>query len=75
MENTVLLVDDERNILNSLTRVFRKDGYNILTAEGGAEGLELIRANKVSIVISDHRMPVMEGVVPLAKVKGVSCLR
>lgn len=72
MENTVLLVDDERNILNSLTRVFRKDGYNILTAEGGAEGLELIRANKVSIVISDHRMPVMEGVEFLSRVKEAS---
>lgn len=72
MENTVLLVDDERNILNSLTRVFRKDGYNILTAEGGAEGLELIKANKVSIVISDHRMPVMEGVEFLSRVKEAS---
>ncbi len=72
MENTVLLVDDERNILNSLTRVFRKEGYNILTAEGGAEGLDLIRANKVSIVISDHRMPVMEGVEFLSRVKEAS---
>lgn len=72
MENTVLLVDDERNILNSLTRVFRKDGYNILTAEGGPAGLELIRDNKVSIVISDHRMPSMEGVEFLSKVKEAS---
>ncbi|MBI1910779.1 MAG: response regulator [Deltaproteobacteria bacterium] len=69
MDNTILFVDDEKNILNSLVRLFRREGYNILTAEGGHEALELIARNKVDLVISDHRMPVMDGVEFLSKVK------
>ncbi|MFT5087935.1 MAG: response regulator RpfG family c-di-GMP phosphodiesterase, partial [Planctomycetota bacterium] len=36
---TLLFVDDERNILSALRRIFRNDGYQILTAESGAEAL------------------------------------
>lgn len=72
MENTILFVDDEQNILNSLTRVFRREGYDILTAGSGEEGLEKIKANKVAVVVSDHRMPGMEGVEFLSKVKEIS---
>ena len=39
--HTVLCVDDEQNILNSLTRLLRKEGYRLLTAPSGAEGLEV----------------------------------
>ncbi|MEK6531116.1 MAG: HD domain-containing phosphohydrolase [Deltaproteobacteria bacterium] len=72
MEHTVLFVDDERNILNSMQRVFRKEGYNVLTAESGAQGLEAIRDKRVSLVVSDHRMPLMDGVEFLSKVKDAS---
>ena len=69
---TVLFVDDERNILNAFMRVFRMEGYNILTAGSGPEGLELVKGNRVALVVSDHRMPGMEGVEFLSKVKEVS---
>lgn len=69
---TVLFVDDERNILNAFMRVFRMEGYNILTAGSGPEGLELAKGNRVALVVSDHRMPGMEGVEFLSKVKAVS---
>lgn len=72
MEHTVLLVDDERNILNALTRIFRRDGLNILASESGAAGLELLKNNKVSLVISDYRMQGMDGVEFLIRVKEVS---
>lgn len=72
MNNTILFTDDEKNILNSLFRVFRKEGYNILTADNGKDGLELVKANKVSVVVSDHRMPGMDGVEFLSKVKAFS---
>ncbi|MBI4948707.1 MAG: response regulator [Deltaproteobacteria bacterium] len=72
MEHTVLLVDDERNILNSLERALRRDGYRILTAENGADGLVQIKGNRVALVISDHRMPGMDGVEFLSKVKAAS---
>lgn len=69
---TILFVDDEENILSSLYRLFRREGYNILTANSGKDGLKQFENNKISLVISDHRMPEMEGVYFLAKVKDVS---
>ena len=58
---TVLCVDDESNILSALRRLFRPDGYRVLTATGGAEGLQLLESEAVDLVISDMRMPEMMG--------------
>jgi response regulator RpfG family c-di-GMP phosphodiesterase len=66
---TVLLVDDEANITNALKRTLRRDGYNILTANSGAEGLNLLAIHEVGVIISDQRMPQMAGVEFLRKVK------
>ncbi|MFT5720638.1 MAG: response regulator RpfG family c-di-GMP phosphodiesterase [Motiliproteus sp.] len=65
----LLLVDDEENILRSLQRLFRGDGYRILTATGGAQGLEVLKQEKVGVIISDHRMPGMTGTDFLQQVK------
>lgn len=69
MTRTLLLIDDEENILRALTRVFRRDGYTVLTAAGGAAGLELLAQHEVGVVISDQRMPEMTGVEFLGRVK------
>ncbi len=58
---TLLCVDDEANILSALKRLFRTQGYNILTATSGKEGLELLEREQVDLVISDMRMPEMNG--------------
>lgn len=68
-QRTLLLVDDEENILRALARVFRRDGYTLLTATRGAAGLELLRQHEVGVVISDQRMPEMTGVEFLSRVK------
>ncbi|HEX9803377.1 MAG TPA: response regulator, partial [Gammaproteobacteria bacterium] len=70
-ERTVLVVDDEPNILRSLVRLLRRDGYNILTAGSGAEGLELLAQHEVEVIISDQRMPGMTGTEFLSRVKGL----
>ncbi len=67
--STLLLVDDEENVLHSLKRLFHKEGYNILTASNGIEGLEKLNSHQVSLVISDQRMPRMSGVDFLRQVK------
>jgi diguanylate cyclase (GGDEF)-like protein/PAS domain S-box-containing protein len=67
--NTLLLVDDEPNVLNSLRRLLRREGYRILTAGSGAEALELLALQPVQVIISDQRMPGMSGVEFLSKVK------
>ncbi len=66
---TILFVDDEPNILSSLKRLFRPDGYHILTANSGTEGLEIIQTHQVDVIMSDQRMPVMTGVEFLRQAK------
>ena len=69
MERTLLLVDDEANVIASLVRLLHRDGYRILQARSGKEGLELLESNAVGVIISDQRMPEMTGVEFLSKVK------
>jgi diguanylate cyclase (GGDEF)-like protein len=68
---TLLLVDDEANILTSLKRLLRRDGYTILTADSGLAGLELLARNSVDVIISDQRMPGMTGVEFLRRAKEI----
>ena len=67
--HSVLCVDDEKNILNSLRRLLRQENYNLLTASSGAEGLKLLEESHVQLVISDQRMPEMSGVDFLSQVR------
>ncbi|MFH1495300.1 MAG: response regulator, partial [Pseudomonadota bacterium] len=69
MERTILLVDDEANILSALTRLLRPQGYRILRAGSGREGLELLAQNEVGVIVSDQRMPEMTGVEFLHQVR------
>lgn len=64
----VLCVDDEPNILSALRRTLRGDGLRVLTAQGGAEALEVLERESVDIVISDMRMPGMDGAELLERV-------
>ncbi|MFZ6742606.1 HD domain-containing phosphohydrolase [Undibacterium sp. JH2W] len=65
----LLFVDDEPNILSSLRRLFRQHSYKIFIANGGQEGLDILEKESIDLVISDMRMPVMDGAVFLAHVK------
>jgi diguanylate cyclase (GGDEF)-like protein/PAS domain S-box-containing protein len=66
---TLLLMDDDVNVLSSLHRLLRRDGYRILTAVSPAEGFELLALNPVQVIVCDQRMPVMSGTEFLSKVK------
>lgn len=92
--HTILLVDDEENILNSIYRLLRREKkYEVLMAKSGAEGLEILKQRDhvgaglapahegqpqglplqpISLILSDQRMPVMEGVEFLARAKEMS---
>ncbi|MBB3332535.1 diguanylate cyclase (GGDEF)-like protein/PAS domain S-box-containing protein [Halomonas campaniensis] len=65
---TLLLVDDETNILRALTRTLRRDGYRILTAPSAREAFEQLAAEEVQVIISDQRMPEMSGTEFLRRV-------
>jgi response regulator RpfG family c-di-GMP phosphodiesterase len=66
---TLLLVDDEPNMLNALRRALRPEGYRILAASGGGEALDLLAREEVGVIVSDQRMPEMTGVEFLSRVK------
>ncbi len=65
----LLFVDDEPSILSSLKRLFRPHGYQIFTGEGGAAGIEILEKEHVDLVISDMRMPGMDGAHFLEQVR------
>ncbi len=66
---TLLFVDDEPGILSALRRLFRPHGYRIFIAEGGAAGLEVLEKEQIDLVISDMRMPEMDGATFLKEVR------
>ncbi|MFZ3082187.1 HD domain-containing phosphohydrolase [Rhodoferax ferrireducens] len=66
---TILCVDDEPNILSALKRLFRGKGWRVLSAEGGQAALALLETQTVDLVISDMRMPEMDGAQFLAQVR------
>jgi response regulator RpfG family c-di-GMP phosphodiesterase len=57
----ILCVDDERNILMAIRRTLRSTGHTIHLAESGKEGLAILAAEPIDLVISDMRMPEMDG--------------
>ena len=65
---TILLVDDEESILNSLRRLLRGQPYDVVLAGSGAQALEIMAAQPIDLVMSDARMPNMDGATLLAKV-------
>ena len=72
MRNRILLVDDDPNILNGYKRSLRKS-FDVSTALGGREALEILTDNEAfPVVVSDMRMPEMDGIQFLEKVKEIS---
>jgi diguanylate cyclase (GGDEF)-like protein/PAS domain S-box-containing protein len=66
---TLLVVDDDVNVLQSLHRLFRRDNYRVLTAASPAEAFDLLAMHPVQVILCDQRMPVMNGTEFLSKVK------
>lgn len=68
---TIMFVDDEERILRSLRMMF-KSQYNVKTTTDGNEALDIIKRDKVHVIVSDQRMPLMQGVDLLRAVKDAS---
>jgi cyclic di-GMP phosphodiesterase len=66
---TLLIVDDEPNVIRSLDRQLRQDGYTIYSANSGEKGLRLLNEKDIAVVLSDLKMPQMDGITFLASVK------
>lgn len=68
---TLLLVDDEPSILSALRRLLRPLGHRILVAEGGLAGLEIARAEPIDLIVSDMRMPGLDGAQFLEQARAI----
>jgi diguanylate cyclase (GGDEF)-like protein/PAS domain S-box-containing protein len=66
---TLLIIDDDPQVLGSLQRLFRHDAYQVLTAASPAEGFDMLALHPVQVILCDQRMPQMSGTEFLSKVK------
>ena len=67
----VLIVDDDENFSNTLSKVLTKKGYASATAESGSKALDLIKERAFDVVLMDIKMPVMNGVETHKKIKTI----
>lgn len=65
----ILFVDDETSVLKAMLRIFRQENYGLLTADSAQQALSIMAKEPVQVVISDHRMPGMNGTDLLREVK------
>lgn len=72
MSNTVLFVDDEENILNSVSRLFADDDMRILRASNAGEALDFFKKQEIAVVVSDNHMHGMDGLDFLTKTIEIS---
>ncbi len=68
---SVLLLDDEANVLRALKRLLRREGYHILTATNAKEAFDQLATEDVQVIISDQRMPEMSGTEFLSRTKNL----
>lgn len=69
MSEKILVVDDERIILELTSMILRSMGYEVLTAESGQEGLKAVAKESPAVVLLDYTMPVMDGMTALRKIR------
>ena len=69
MDKRILIIDDEASVLSTLKRLFRNKPYEVFSALSGEEGLSLLEKQPVDLIISDMRMPQMDGAEFLSTVK------
>ena len=68
----ILVIDDQNAILESLSMFFSEKGYETLTAEYGKEGLEKVKSEQPDIVISDIRLPDINGIEVLKTIRSIN---
>ena len=71
-KSKILIVDDEKDILEFLTYNLKKRGYDVITANNGQEGLELAKKNCPDLILLDVMMPEMDGIEVCQQIRKIS---
>jgi len=66
---TILIIDDEESVRNSLAGVMKDEGYEVVAAASGSEGIELMHETHPAIALLDIAMPGMDGIETLRRLK------
>ena len=69
MAKNILLIDDDKLILMTLKRLLTREGYKVITVQSGAAALIKIEENDFDLIISDIKMPDMDGVETIKKIR------
>ena len=67
----LLVIDDEEGIRNLLDIILRRQGYDVVLADGGRKGLDLLRRERPDVVVLDLNMPEMDGITVLRKIRSL----
>lgn len=68
----LLIVDDDVSLINSLMRLFRKEPWNVFTANSADEGIEILMGNDIAVIVSDLKMPEKDGLAFFKQVREIS---
>ena len=69
MAESILVVDDEPGILNSLSKILEDEGYQIAVAKSGAEALKIIASDPPDLILLDIWMPELDGLQTLKRAR------
>jgi CheY-like chemotaxis protein len=67
----LLIVDDEETLRNAIMFDFTRKGFTVLSAENGTKAIELVKSNRIHVVISDIRMPGGDGITLLEQIRAI----
>lgn len=69
MGNKIIIIDDEKNVCNMVSRLFSLEGYDVKSETDPIKGVALVKKESPNCVLLDIKMPKMDGIVVLSKIK------
>jgi CheY-like chemotaxis protein len=70
MSKNILVIDDEELVTESLKRLLKKEGYNVTIAKSGKEALDRVKETDFNLIVSDIRMPEIDGIEIVKDIRG-----
>jgi two-component system, NtrC family, response regulator len=70
--DTILIIEDEKKIRELLSKILEIEGYKIYSSEDGTNGMEMLKTNEIKIVLTDVRLPDINGIDLVSKIKEIN---